>query len=99
MREIRRCRILGAVLALCAGTAAWGQDTRYVSEGQWEQLMITAPACLTGPASAEGGFPECPPNMHSIWLRDITHWRAERKSRIGYDSARYELPSLKWTQS
>jgi len=37
-------------------------------------------------------------NYHE-WLVDITHWRAERRIRIGYDPSRYELPALKWTQS
>jgi formylglycine-generating enzyme required for sulfatase activity len=32
-------------------------------------------------------------------LTDITHWRNERRIRIGYDSSRYELPALKWAQS
>jgi formylglycine-generating enzyme required for sulfatase activity len=32
-------------------------------------------------------------------LTDITHWRTERRIRIGYDPSRYELPALKWAQS
>jgi len=33
------------------------------------------------------------------WLTDVTHWRAERRVRAGYDASRYEIPALKWTQS
>ena len=32
-------------------------------------------------------------------MADIRHWRNERRIRIGYDGARYDLPALKWTQS
>jgi formylglycine-generating enzyme required for sulfatase activity len=41
----------------------------------------------------------CTPASHADWLADITHWRAERRIRIGYDPARYEMPALKWAQS
>jgi hypothetical protein len=37
--------------------------------------------------------------MHELWLKDISHWRDERRIRIGYDGARYALPALEWTQS
>src|ERR1035438_4814373 len=47
----------------------------------------------------EGGGIPCTPLTHHEWLTDITHWRAERLVRIGYDPARYSLPSLKWAQS
>ena len=29
----------------------------------------------------------------------MTHWRTERRIRIGYDGARYSMPALQWTQS
>jgi len=32
-------------------------------------------------------------------LKDITHWRNERRIRIGYNGSRYEMPELVWTQS
>ena len=32
------------------------------------------------------------------WLSDITHWRAERRIRIGYEDSRYQIPALQWTQ-
>jgi formylglycine-generating enzyme required for sulfatase activity len=32
-------------------------------------------------------------------LKDIRHWRDERRIRIGYDGSRYDMPALKWTQS
>ena len=38
-------------------------------------------------------------STHQEWLKDVGHWRAERKIRIGYDGSRYENPALRWTQS
>ena len=47
-----------------------------------------------------GALPaECPENMHDLWLKDIRHWRDERKIRIGYDRERYSISALQWTQS
>jgi formylglycine-generating enzyme required for sulfatase activity len=47
----------------------------------------------------EGGSKPCTQNEHEAWLADITHWRDERRIRIGYDGSRYEVPALKWTQT
>jgi formylglycine-generating enzyme required for sulfatase activity len=47
----------------------------------------------------EGGSTACSAGEHDRWLTDVTHWRMERRIRIGYDGSRYEMPSLKWTQS
>lgn len=33
------------------------------------------------------------------WLKDIQHWRDERRIRIGYDGSEYNRPELLWTQS
>ena len=41
----------------------------------------------------------CGPNEHQSWLADISHWRDERRIRIGYDGSRYDRPEFKWTQS
>jgi len=37
--------------------------------------------------------------MHDRWLKDLQHWRTERRIRIAYDPSRYELPAFQWTQS
>jgi formylglycine-generating enzyme required for sulfatase activity len=47
----------------------------------------------------EGGSKACTAEDHASWLTDIQHWRTERRIRIGYDGSRYDIPSLKWTQS
>jgi len=41
----------------------------------------------------------CSVREHEEWLADVRHWRDERRIRIGYSAARYEIPALKWTQS
>ncbi len=41
----------------------------------------------------------CPPFTHERWLRDLEHWRMERRIRIAYDPSRYDVPALRWTQS
>jgi gamma-glutamyl hercynylcysteine S-oxide synthase len=47
----------------------------------------------------EGGSKPCTQDEHDAWLADITHWRMERRIRVGYDGSRYDLPALQWTQS
>lgn len=45
---------------------------------------------IPGPANASD---------FSEWLAAMKHWRAERRTRIGYTGAEYDRPDLKWTQS
>src|SRR5690242_8620261 len=71
------------------------QDTRYAPKNQ----LIPAPDCLTLKAAWQGGSTPCDAATHEMWLKDIRHWRSERKIRIGYSDARYDEPALKWTQS
>ncbi|MBS1851084.1 MAG: SUMF1/EgtB/PvdO family nonheme iron enzyme [Acidobacteria bacterium] len=84
----------GLLLLALAGCAA-AQDTDYRPERQ----QIPTPACLVMRGAWEGGSQACSQNEHDEWLADITHWRNERRIRIGYDGSRYDLPALKWTQS
>ena len=86
--------IASAVLAFsfAAGSA---QDTFNAPRGQ----QIPPPGCFTIRGAWEGGYVPCTALSHSEWLADITHWRMERRIRVGYDPARYEMPALKWAQS
>jgi formylglycine-generating enzyme required for sulfatase activity len=84
--------------------SARAQDTRFVTPGAWEEGMINPPPCLNmrsaWEAMAISAEPqECPDNAHDLWIKDIRHWREERKIRVGYDGARYGVPELQWTQS
>jgi gamma-glutamyl hercynylcysteine S-oxide synthase len=84
-----------ALLLLAVVTISSAQDSHFPPKGQ----QIPVPECLAMKGLWEGGFKPCSQTEHEAWLADIEHWRAERRIRIGYDGARYELPSLKWTQS
>jgi len=74
---------------------SYAQDSHFRPKGQ----QIPVPDCLTMKGLWEGGSKPCSQTEHQAWLADIAHWRIERRIRIGYDGARYDLPALKWTQS
>src|ERR1019366_849482 len=76
-------------------TISSAQDSHFSPKGQ----QIPVPECLTMKGLWEGGSKPCSQTEHETWLADIAHWRMERRIRVGYDGARYDLPALKWTQS
>jgi formylglycine-generating enzyme required for sulfatase activity len=82
--------------ALALGSLA--QDSHFVPSSFADQLL-NAPPCLTTHVAWEGANAPCTPAAHQEWIADLTHWRAERRIRIGYDPARYAEPDLKWAQS
>jgi len=84
-----------AVLLVILNTISSAQDSHFSPKGQ----QIPVPECLTMKGLWEGGSKPCSQTEHDAWLADITHWRMERRIRVGYDGARYDLPALKWTQS
>ncbi len=84
-----------AALALVVAAVCSAQDSHFAPDAQ----QIPVPECLTMKGLWEGGSKPCSQTEHEAWLADITHWRTERRIRIGYDDARYDLPALKWTQS
>jgi len=83
---------IGAVILLSSASA---QDTFNAPRDQ----QIPPPACFTIRGAWEGGYVPCTAFSHSAWLADISHWRDERRIRVGYDPGRYEMPALKWAQS
>jgi formylglycine-generating enzyme required for sulfatase activity len=94
---VKRHRIQVVVVIFLASLIASAQDTRFQPTDQ----QIPAPDCLSV-AVKDLWFPGsrlCGPNEHEAWLADITHWRDERRIRIGYDGSRYDRPEFKWTQS
>ncbi len=88
-------RWFALLLALSASPLAFAQDTEFAPKNQ----LIPAPGCLALKPGWEGGYTPCDPGTHEAWLKDIRHWRAERRIRIGYSGARYEEPALQWIQS
>ena len=90
-----RLSVCSVLVAAVLAVPILAQDTRSAPVGQ----QIPAPGCLTQRGAWEGGSRPCTPQDFEEWLKDITHWRAERKIRIGYSGERYEMPAFKWAQS
>jgi hypothetical protein len=102
MKIIRNSALLSisalfSVAMLAASAIA--QDSQYRPVNQ----QIPSPDCLTlstaYAAALAGGYQPCPAGTHDAWLKDLEHWRTERRIRSGYDGLRYSLPTLQWTQS
>ena len=91
---LRSLRLSAACLVVA--TAVYAQDT--LVPPVFEQ--IPGPSCAAIPQwNALAPPATCTSAQFSEWLRDITHWRAERLIRVGYDDSLYREPSLLWTQS
>jgi formylglycine-generating enzyme required for sulfatase activity len=72
------------------------QDTLNPPVGE----QIPGPSCAGIPQwDAPAAPATCNSTQFREWLRDITHWRAERLVRAGYEDSVYREPSLLWTQS
>jgi iron(II)-dependent oxidoreductase len=82
---------IGVALAL----GAYAQDTQFRPREQ----QIPPPDCMNLHPAWQGQAATCPPLTHERWLRDLEHWRMERRIRIAYDPSRYDVPELRWTQS
>jgi formylglycine-generating enzyme required for sulfatase activity len=95
--KMRNLLLFTALIALFVLFAP-AQDSKFAPFTFMEEL-IPAPPCLTVHNAWEGGSGACSPYTHTEWLADLTHWRAERRIRVGYDASRYLMPELKWTQS
>jgi gamma-glutamyl hercynylcysteine S-oxide synthase len=87
-------RLVFVTLALSG--AACAQDT--FVHPVFEQ--IPGPSCAATPEwNAPSPAATCSGMQLSDWLRDITHWRAERLIRVGFEDSLYRDPELLWTQS
>jgi iron(II)-dependent oxidoreductase len=84
-------------------TPAFSQDTHYSPINQ----QIPPPSCLIIHGAWEGVLnTPCIPESYDTWLKDIRHWRFERRIRVGLSSRvnegipdLYEMPALKWSHS
>ncbi len=93
--------IFVAATAMLAASAS-GQDSKYPPEEQ----QIPPPSCLTLRGAWEGGYTSCTAATHQEWLDDVTHWRTERRIRVGLAGPQfaaipdfYAMPALQWTRS
>jgi iron(II)-dependent oxidoreductase len=84
-----------ALSCFAIGIALYAQDTNFRPERQ----LIPAPSCLDVPKSTGQAWVSCSPEAYAGWLKDIRHWRDERRIRIGYIGDRYAMPETQWTQS
>ncbi len=80
---------------VCFALPAFAQDVQYSPQG----IQIPGPYCAGVPQWFGGKPRTCQPGELSYWLADITHWRDERRLRIGFDPTIYANPALQWTQS
>jgi gamma-glutamyl hercynylcysteine S-oxide synthase len=88
--------LVAAYLLLDCAPIVQSQDTviRPTSE------QIPGPSCGAVPEWNDSAPPAtCTALQIEDWLRDITHWRNERRIRIGLDETAYRDPALTWTQS
>src|SRR5437763_8551076 len=74
---------------------ALAQDSKFRPNNQ----QIPVPDCLSLKGLLDSSYKPCAADDHQLWLKDITHWRDERRIRIGYNGSRYEIPELLRTQS
>ena len=95
---IDRTIVFAAAMMAALMTPGRAQDSHFVPYTSADQLL-KSPPCLTLRGAWEGTSLPCTAFAHQEWLADLTHWRAERRIRIGYDDARYTQPALEWTQS
>ena len=98
-REISICMfrtVCFGILSLAIPIASTAQYTLYPATDQ----QIPAPDCMNLHFAWNSVLvPVCTPYTHENWLKDVQHWRSERRIRIAYDPSRYETPALRWTQS
>ena len=68
--------------------------------GQAIDQQLPGPKCLAPKATFIDARPRpCDRSDYETWLRNMVRERAEHRTRIGHDSAQYEVPGLRWTQS
>src|ERR1700730_1000684 len=92
---MKRLLVSASILVSLLTAASAAQDSRFPPKGQ----QIPVPECLAMKGLWEGASKPCSQTEHESWLADITHWRNERRIRIGYDGSRYDISALQWTQS
>jgi gamma-glutamyl hercynylcysteine S-oxide synthase len=107
-RRIERARF--PLCALFLVTLAYGNaraaDPAIDLQVDRSHEQIFAPACSALPELAPTlplkwarDYQPCTDDEIHKWLDEMRQYRVERRIRVGYDGARYDVPALKWTQS
>jgi formylglycine-generating enzyme required for sulfatase activity len=78
-------------LAIAVSTL-WAQDTAHRPEGN----QIPGPGQGGRGDGLVVGAAGDPAADHDAWLHDLKVWRAERKTRMGYDDGEYRRPEFQW---
>jgi gamma-glutamyl hercynylcysteine S-oxide synthase len=95
---MRRFRYLPVLWAACLSVSLPVAAQDVLHPPKWEQ--IPGPPCAGLPEwDARSQPAACTPNETAAWLRDIVHWRNERRIRAGYEDSFYRDPATSWTQS
>jgi iron(II)-dependent oxidoreductase len=91
--------VVGAVIAAMLPLSAIAQ---FHPQGE----PIAPPQCLVKRGAWEGGSSPCTATSYQDWLKEITHWRYERRIRQGLTAPQfdglpdfYQLPELQWIHS
>ena len=87
---------LTLAIVLCSLAVPCGAQDSQFAPGEGSQ-QFAAPGCFTARGEAESR--SCTQKELADWIADLTHWRAERQIRVGYNSQRYQLPAFAWAQS
>jgi formylglycine-generating enzyme required for sulfatase activity len=94
----RKRLYLTCILLPLLASCLCAQDTQFDPQGEQ----------IPGPDNAKTDTDLCcyrsdeiqdPVTAFQVWIKDVRHWRTERRIRIGYDGSQYERPELAWTQS
>ena len=100
LETISAVTFLLVLLTIAGGKHLPAQDSAFHPRGE----QIDLPPCAW-PSDEDSGTHKpivCNDHMVSEWLRDLTHWRDERRIRAGYSPAAhtlYDEPGMQWTQS
>jgi formylglycine-generating enzyme required for sulfatase activity len=107
VRILEQCRLNPDTVSLMATTRIWlvvwmsaallgAQETGHQPQGN----QILGPGQPNGGPPAWVGemfsFRNDPAADHDAWLRDLKAWRAERKTRMGFDDSEYRRPEFQW---
>jgi iron(II)-dependent oxidoreductase len=97
-----RCTAAVSILAVTLNARLAAQDTHFAPNRQ----QIPPPPCLSMHGAWEGGSTACTDETHQEWLKDVTHWRMERRIRVGLAGPQfdgipdfYQLPELQWARA